>query len=219
MVFRLIHIISNSLGALLFPDRCFGCRKSETLFCPDCEVLYASPERTRLSSGAMIVSVFRYHTPPIRKAVRAIKYRRARLLALRFGDILSKHAFDLNSLFEENTPTVIPIPISSKTKRIRGYNHTALFAETIARAHSWDLALNALAKIKHTPSQTTFRTKNERKKNIKNSLALSQDFSPKDKVIILVDDVMTSGSTLNECARLLQSAGAKKIFGIVIAKG
>lgn len=189
------------------------------LFCPDCELVYASPERTRLSSGAIIVSVFRYHTPPIRKAIRAIKYRRARLLALRFGDILSKHAFDLRALFERETPTIIPIPVSSKTKRARGYNHTALFAEKIAVAHSWNVAAGALVKIKHTPSQTTFRTKNERKRNIKNSLGVSEAFSPKNKIIVLVDDVMTSGATLNECTRILQNAGAKKIFGIVVAKG
>ncbi|MDP2676452.1 MAG: phosphoribosyltransferase family protein [bacterium] len=178
------------------------------------------PERTRLSSGVITLSLFRYSTPPIRQVVRHIKYRHAYTLAEQFGDICKKYAHDLAPLFPPDASVmVIPIPISSKTKRTRGYNHTEIFARAIADAHRWDMRLDALKKIKHTPSQTTFHTKQERKNNIKNSIALSDAFSPKGKTILLVDDVLTTGATLNECARLLQNAGAKKIFGIVVAKG
>jgi len=220
MVFRLIHTALLKASGILFPERCFGCGKADELFCEACERFFASPERTRLSSGVIVLSLFHYSTPAVRKAIRHIKYRRAKRLAERFGGISAHYARDLSSLFPEtHSPLLVPVPISQKTKRIRGYNHAEVFMEHVAKACNWETDMHAILKTTHTPSQTTLRTKMERKKNIRGSLTLAKNFSPKERAIILVDDVLTSGATLNECARILRDAGAEKIFGITIAKG
>lgn len=219
MVVRLIHIITRHLYAFLFPERCLGCKKPNELLCDMCAYAYAAPERIRLPSNILVLSVFRYSTPAARYAVRTVKYRRGKRLAERLGDILAKHIVDIKTLFAGEHPICIPIPVSSKTLRKRGYNHAEIFAQKIADTHSWEMNTRALKKIKHTPSQTLFRTRRERKKNIKESFEIVSDAGIAGRTILLVDDVLTSGATLEEAGRVLKQAGAKKIFGVVIARG
>jgi competence protein ComFC len=117
----------------------------------------------------------------------------------------------------KSSPILIPIPLSKKRLRSRGYNHSELLAKGLNK--SLDLKLiNGLQRIKETKSQFGLTLK-ERKENIKNAFAISINILiSKYPNILLVDDILTTGSTLLEAASILKKNGAKKVYGLTLAR-
>lgn len=146
-----------------------------------------------------------------------MKYRSARVFAETFGQYMASHAYELRTLLGTGV-VVSPIPLSSSKMRKRGYNQAESLARAVCQTHGWTFA-RALEKTRDTKSQTECKNVRERRNNVKNSFAITPGFSPERKTILLVDDVLTSGATIDECACVLKEAGAEKIYGIVLAKG
>ena len=121
---------------------------------------------------------------------------------------------------------LVPIPIYKNKERQRGFNQGRLIAEVIAtilagkfeRPQPLSIGNDCLVKIKPTASQTDCKDYKARTKNIAGSFGLKNPGSLKGKDVFLVDDVFTSGATMNEAARLLKEAGAHKIIGFVLTK-
>jgi ComF family protein len=111
---------------------------------------------------------------------------------------------------------LIPIPLSKKRENRRGFNQAELIAKSFNINHGYKISL-ALKKVKDTKAQSS-QSAPARAKNIKNCFVWAGD-NLKGKTIILIDDVVTTGATLNEAAAILKIAGAEKIYGLVIAKG
>ncbi len=117
---------------------------------------------------------------------------------------------------EETNILVIPVPLSKKRKRLRGFNQSEIIAEKFCSFFSYSLNLN-LKRNKNNKPQSSLGEK-ERAENIKDSFVWrGNDLS--GKTIILIDDIITTGATLNECALVLKNSGAKKIYALVLAKG
>ena len=113
--------------------------------------------------------------------------------------------------------TIIPVPISRKRYKKRGYNQSSLIAKEIAKKLQLEYNDRCLFKIKNIIEQSKLN-KEERQKNIQNVYKLFNKKLLKDKKILLVDDIYTTGSTVNECSRILIQANPKSIGIFTIAK-
>lgn len=113
--------------------------------------------------------------------------------------------------------TIIPVPISKKREKERGYNQTYLLSKEIAKKVGIKLEKDCLFKIQNIIEQSKLN-REDRIENIKGVYKLKNYRKLKDKKIILLDDIYTTGSTVNECCRMLKNAKPKKIGVLTIAK-
>ncbi len=170
------------------------------------------------------ISFFDYRDPLIREMLLSLKFRRNVRMAEVFADALYDHLLeelgDLMSFSAFDKPLLVPIPLSPARLRERGYNQTELIARALCeRAGSgvFEFAPQALERIKNTPPQTSLPDKKAREENIRGAFAVPDAARIAGRNIILLDDIMTTGSTLREAASTLRAAGAKQIFCIAIA--
>lgn len=112
---------------------------------------------------------------------------------------------------------IIPVPLHQTKLRNRSFNQAEVIANIISSQFSIPLKADALIRNRKTESQTKMKTL-ERGLNILNAFAVRTPDTVRGKTIILLDDVYTSGSTMNECARVLRMAGAKQIWGMTLAR-
>jgi len=109
---------------------------------------------------------------------------------------------------------IVPVPLHWRRRFQRGFNQSALIAKSLKLG---DARFNTdVVKIRHTYDQTAV-TFAERKKNLRGAFAVRKGHNFKGKNICLVDDIKTTGATLNECAKVLKEAGAEKVFAFVLA--
>jgi len=135
---------------------------------------------------------------------------------------------------------LIPAPLSPSRFRSRGYNQAEELARQIALLNpdQFEVRTDLIKKTKNTPTQVSIRNRDKRLANLKNAFALSKEFSPPDlglptslklrgtstrglvgKVVVIIDDVSTTGATINEIRQLLTRAGARHVYGLVVAHG
>ncbi|MFC2160670.1 phosphoribosyltransferase family protein [Acidobacteriota bacterium] len=112
---------------------------------------------------------------------------------------------------------LVPVPLHPKRQRHRGFNQAFLLARVMAREKNKILIRKCLIKVKNSPPQTVVEAQ-ERGKNVKGAFAVKNARNIKDKVILLVDDVYTTGATVKECCRNLLQAGAKEVRVITLAQ-
>lgn len=161
------------------------------------------------------VSVFVYDGSII-KAIHDFKYGNKSYLSRSFGELLAekvrKHIH-----YNEHTSLVIPVPLSNKRLKHRGYNQSALLAGYLAKKLNIAIDYDSLIRIRDTVPQTELKKK-ERMKNLINAFAVNNPNKIKDRKIILVDDVYTTGRTLEECSKTLKKAGVLKVDCLNIAR-
>ncbi len=112
---------------------------------------------------------------------------------------------------------ILPVPLHPLRLRERGYNQADLLAREIGKAMGRPVLERALRRCRYTKQQAKF-DKRERSRNVQDAFQLRQHNCVKDKNIILVDDVLTTGSTMNACARTLKEAGARKLTAVTIVR-
>ena len=125
-----------------------------------------------------------------------------------------------NKKFIENIKTydiIMPIPISKERKKDRGYNQSLLIARDISKKCVVKIENNTLYKIKNIVPQSTLN-KEERLNNIKGAYGIKNIKNIQNKKILIFDDIYTTGSTVNECSKVLMQNGAKRIGVLTIAK-
>ena len=148
------------------------------------------------------------------KLIHRLKYDRkiqlGKRLAEKLGEILSED----KGL--AGCDMVIPVPLHRARERERGFNQSEILAEGISRAVGVLLSTDALKRKKHTKDQTYLNAQ-QRAENVKGAFVARHPEKINGKNVILVDDVMTTGATLNECARTLQDAGARGVFAATLA--
>lgn len=152
----------------------------------------------------------------IMDAIHQMKYTGKSYLAKSLGPLLSSFA---SKWIDNSTESlvVMPVPLHPKKLRERGFNQSLLLARAITSILSTELDFLSLRRIKYTRPQTGLNS-NERKKNVRNAFDLVGQKDFKGRSVILVDDVATTGNTMNECARMLKKAGCKKIFCLALAR-
>lgn len=155
-----------------------------------------------------------------RKLIYQFKYEPyIKGLAKNLAEIFIEHM----ALSGNNTATIfkdsvlMPIPLEIHKQKDRGYNQAEKLAKELSGKLKIPVITNNLVKIKKTESQMKL-SKIEREKNLMGAFLVKNAKELKNKKIFLVDDVYTTGSTMEECTRVLRDAGAKQIWGIVIAR-
>jgi ComF family protein len=216
---------------LFFPPRCICCdmllplNASEQI-CGDCKESLPLLNRNEYPNPAgdsigKIISAFDYEEG-IRKAVHNLKFNdrpgnAAVLIDLSFP-ILERLLLGGQSpcIPSSEYDIIIPIPIHFRRRQQRGYNQSELLAKSLAKRMGVVFYRSVLAKCLNTPPQSTLG-RGERLKNLKEAFKVRHLDLIQGKRILLVDDVMTTGSTLEECGRALIEAGAVKVAAFVIA--
>lgn len=121
--------------------------------------------------------------------------------------------------FWDQTDFIIPVPLHRWRLFKRRYNQAALLAQAIGAKTSKPVLVDGLLRIKATPTQGHMSRK-ERQANVKNAFAVNPHLplSLKDKSVVLIDDVLTTGATLNECSHVLLDSGVKRVFVLTLAR-
>ena len=201
--------IFKNILAVLFPQKCLGCKKENEILCSDCLLKINRPDTPYLN-GIHIAS--NYQDAVLKKALWMLKYQGVKQLAKPLAELIRERIW--KKLETENW-LVVPVPLSKNKLRHRGYNQ----AEMIARELSYNVRADILFKKFHTKSQVEVKNKEERLANIIGSFEVRNPETIRGKKIILIDDVFTTGATLREAKKVLKQAGAKKVVGIVVARG
>ena len=111
----------------------------------------------------------------------------------------------------------MPVPLHKKRLRERGYNQSSLLAKELSKLINLSVVDDCLIRQRHTPSQAKTPTVDERRSNVTGAFTC-RDHQLRDKQVLLIDDVSTSGATLNACATALKAAGATSVWGLVLAR-
>ena len=173
-----------------------------------------------------------FQDPVVRSAIHALKYQGIKDLAKPLGKLLVEALKESmlggsTSLREIEPPPIdffiIPLPLHKKRVRERGYNQAELLAHEVAPVLNVEMCTDLLIRTRNTAQQVGL-SRDERRENIKNAFVVTgsdpvQGLTLSSKTIILVDDVVTTGATLNEAAKVLKHAGAKAVWGLVVARG
>ena len=206
---------------LLYPPVCGICGKiDQKELCPKCAIKLRNLEKARLYAYPHTHFEKHFYLFPyegiIREKLIQYKFQGKSYLSTFFAKILQNH--EKMSRLLEKYDIIIPVPMYSKKEKLRGYNQTALIAKEIAKAYQ-NLIYDgkSLQKIKDTKMQSSLNKK-QRKNNIKNAYNVTNQQKIKDKKIVLLDDIYTTGATANECSKMLKQAGAKEILVVTIAK-
>lgn len=164
-----------------------------------------------------------YKNPVLKKAIHLFKYQQIISLQKPLADLMIKflEKTKLYSITKKENFLLIPIPLHDKKKKKRGFNQSELLTKKIALHFSLNYNLEILIRIKNNPPQAKITDINEREKNVKDIFRIPPTKTTfiKNKWIILIDDVYTSGATMQEAAKVLKKYGPKKIIGLVLAKG
>lgn len=158
------------------------------------------------------VSAFEYDDI-MKSLIARFKYFKERQLAAFFAEYMA------NSLEGMKWPidVIVPVPLHKSKLDERGYNQAELLARELS--YKFDIFMSkALRRIRGTPTQTALH-REERIKNVKGAFKIMYKETVIDKVVLLVDDILTTGATLDECARVLKDSGAKEVYSVTIATG
>ena len=243
---RVINNLKTLILDLLFPVSCFGCKKEGFFLCGGCrESLVWIPPKCfvcgRFVPGVGVVTIgrtckfcrnksliygffspFSYGDRIIRELVHSFKYSRVYSIADLFAELLLKYFLDHRVVFGRTT-LVIPTPLHKSRERIRGFNQAEALAEKLiykfknAGRNDLDgLKKDILLRVKKTSPQVELAL-TERRTNMINAFSLSEGAEVHGKDILLLDDVRTTGATMEEMARVLKMAGARRVYAVTVA--
>lgn len=235
--------VFKNIADVIYPPACLGCSdilqpEKEKYFCgacqekikylnesicPVCGIAFLdSPAGNHLCGHCLeqrpyfsIARAVAAYEKVILEAIHRFKYGRD----LSTGSILASFMADFQfpDFDYRNYSLIVPVPLHIKKLRQRGFNQSVILAQALKK--KWQIPLNyfLLKRSKSTLTQTGLHKK-EREKNIKGAFAVTDTKAAEEKNIILIDDVYTTGATVNECAKTLRKAGAKDIAVLTLAR-
>lgn len=231
--------IFSFIGNLLMPAQCFVCGKiiaRRTFICPDCY------KKVNMISGVGCPRCGRIYEldrdngcvcPRCLKKPAAFKSLRAALiyddaskeiiLAFKHADRTDMTPFLGNLMYQQGTEmledadVVMGVPLHRWRLLHRKYNQAGLLAQYLAKKSGKTFLPNTLRRVVNTPSQG-HASPTERKRHVTGAFVVHKPRHIKGKSVVLVDDVYTTGATLNECARTLYRAGAKSVDALILAR-
>lgn len=152
---------------------------------------------------------------PLRSVVQRFKYGRKVSLGKPLGRLMAESC---HGLFEAHAiDVIVPVPLHRKRLRWRGFNQSGVLAREIGRAWSLPVDPFTLVRSRETPPQTQLH-EDERRRNMRRAFAIAAKRSVENKSVLLIDDVYTSGATVNECSRALVGGGAREVCVLTLAR-
>lgn len=210
---KLLHIIAD----WLFPPKCILCQKilpkEQTDLCHECRInVMPYPENTRSIPFVKGWFALWHYDSLVRKSIIRFKFQNRPGYAENYGRLLAASLDGRQTAYD----IITWVPISHNRRRERGFDQTELLAKAVAANLGLE-AVGLLRKIRHNPPQSGISGLPQRKANV---LGAYEALSPQQiagKRILLLDDVITTGATVSECARVLLTAGAKQVYCAAIA--
>ncbi|MBP3596336.1 MAG: ComF family protein [Clostridia bacterium] len=204
---------------LFFPPVCGICgEKNQNWLCSKCKIDIEIKKKNintkvYLKYYEEILFIFKYEE--IRNEILQYKFSNKAYLSNMFVNIIlnDKKICDKIKLYD----IILSVPMTKKKKSRRGYNQTELISKKISQNLNIEYKNNVLVKEKNNLTQSSL-TEKERFENVKNVFKVQNEEIIKNKKIILFDDILTTGATVNECAKQLKKAGAKEILVFTLAK-
>ena len=212
--------ILDLIAHLLYPWKCVFCESvlKDTDICRECE------EKLPYTVGDSAMQKFPfidkcvsplYYKDKVRASVHRYKFGGCSAYSRRYAALMSDWVE--NNLDCRSIDVISWIPLSKKRLRQRGYDQARLLAEEIA-AKTGLPCRQLLQKVKNNSAQSLTRDAKQRRENVAGVYALDDGADVSGLRILLVDDVVTTGATMSEAARILRKAGAKSVFGVTLAR-
>ncbi len=212
----------ETIQNLIYPPKCGICGKLNTNYlCRRCEKQLENQaiwEITQNKNPYIYfderIAIFSYNSL-IRNKILEYKFHEKSYLYKTFVNFLIKN----QKLFQKikSYDIIIPVPISKKRQKERGYNQSLLVAKEIAQKSNIPVETNCIYKAKHTIEQSKLN-REEREKNAQDVYEIINKKILENKKILLIDDIYTTGNTVNSCSKVLQNGNPKKIGILVLAK-
>ncbi len=227
------------LNNLLFPKFCLGCGYLGSYICKKCQknlyfvtndkcvycgraslygFTHPGCRRKNGLDGAM--SIF-YYNNLMKAVIKSIKYRFALEVWKEFCLVIKPEVLGKVGVFKtlkQVSPTLEPIPLHPTRLRLRGFNQAKIIAEFFSQFLPFSLSSH-LVRVKNTFPQARLEKPGDRFSNVRRAFRVNSSSRVKLNNVILVDDVVTSGSTLKEATRVLKESGAEGVFALTIAQG
>ena len=207
------------LADTIFPIRCVGCGAYDTYFCVSCLAEVKIKNDAELVGAIPVFSAANYSDKLIQKALKVFKYGLVRDMAGPLADVVRTYIDSIpviSSGLLRGNPLLVPVPLHKKRLNWRGFNQSEILAEKFAGFYGFEVG-NVLVRNKNIKPQADIEDRENRMNNVSDSFACSTNLNGMN--IVLVDDICTTGATLNECAKVLATNGAGKISALVIARG
>lgn len=226
---------------LIFPKFCLNCHFPGAYICLKCQKYLWHPKYSRCffchkaslfgltHQGCLkkfnidSVNFIYYYNNVLKKIIKATKYRLATQVWKEFTHIINPDLFSGLAFYKKLSGKIYfqPIPLSAKKLKERGFNQALLVTRFFQKFFKFPIA-DFLVRTKETKSQAELKTRKERYNNLRGAFKInlfSHSEFIKESRIILIDDVITTGSTVKEAAKVLKKAGAKKVYVLALAKG
>jgi ComF family protein len=227
--YRFNQIIWDGVD-LLFPPVCAGCGKVHDRFCADCVEKVVKPDpKSCILCGARLYSgrkahacprqehfdralVWGLHSGPLRNALHQFKYRRD----LGLADAFAQHLASIYTKAQIDVDLIVPVPLGKKRHQERGYNQAGLLASALSGRLAIRCLHAAAKRILETKTQVGLDI-DQRRENVAGAFWADARLVS-GKRILLVDDVLTTGATLNSCSQALKQAGAGDVIAMTLAR-
>lgn len=211
-------MIGAAFMRLLFPPKCVLCQKllsaQESDLCHDCRI--NAPEYVKSKNRFSFVAGWTalwYYKDKARQSILRYKFRGYRSYAAVYGRLLAMHLLRQDEVFFD---LIGWVPVSRRRKWLRGFDQVELIAKAVARELGTE-AVCVLKKIRHTPPQSGIGRAERRRANVLGAYRAADPDRIAGKHILLIDDIITTGATICECAKVLQLSGAASVYCAAIA--
>lgn len=228
--------LKNFFLDIFFPKKCLNCKREGTFFCEDCFFLInvnpfqyclcerpqkiISPKQCPHCLKKKLDGLFAaadFNQPQVKQLIYSFKYQaQIKELSYYLSLLILTHLYLIAKYLPPDS-RLVPIPLFLKKKKRRGFNQAEEVGKIISEKIHIPILLDNLVKIKNTESQTKLN-KEQRIENIKNAFLVKDKNAVKGKIIFLLDDVYTTGATMEECAKVLKKAGAREVWGLAAAR-
>ena len=223
--------IGTSLVDVLFPLQCLGCDREGSLLCPSCADSLPRIKQpicrccgTRIRDGELCASCLS-HSMSIdgirsvllfggtaRQAVHGLKYKHLKAMASPLGGLLS----DFLRAYPLPGDVLVPVPLHPRRLRERGYNQAALLAKETGKRTGLPVEEGWLLRQRDTMTQANAANAAQRHGNVRDAFACTRELGGERG--LLIDDVCSTGATLDACASALKEAGAGSVWGLTVAR-
>jgi len=234
--------VYNWLLGLVFPIRCLGCGKFDNYVCRGClgaiivkknfecigckrnthlgQTCYLCAKTNSLDQLLIVAD---YKNSLVEKIIKFLKYKFIPDLEHPLSILMKRYLkwLTLNKKFNvfEANPLLVPIPLHMKRLNWRGFDQSDLLAKNISDTFQMETANDVIKRTINTVPQVNVKERKERLKNLNGVFKILNKEKIIGREILLIDDVCTTGATLNECAKILKANGASKVVALVIARG
>lgn len=216
----LLRLCAHTLSEAISPSRCAACDQpllSRSAFCTACAHTLLRPNKAISRHFGIDIAAFGQFGGALATALRRFKYENRPDLSAPLGQLLRRTAREAGFCAD----AVLPVPLHARRLSERGYNQAALLARPVAKELSAPLHTRALVRLRATDQQAG-QGRQDRLNNVQKAFALQRPIQAGQALqnlrLLLVDDVFTTGATLEACVDALRSAGATSISALVLAR-